>query len=138
MKKMLIAGIVTTTTIFSLTPFCQNIIEIISTVSSHIIGQHSNLARSKTYASRPSRPALCYQRRMPRDPRLAVKDVCLASHSRPGLCDHRRMARDPRSAIKDGCACGKSVVCVSSYARSRCALPVAIANSDLRSLMSLM
>ena len=41
------------------------------------------------------------------------------------------MPRDPRPAIKDGWACGKSVVCVLSYVRSRCALPVAIADSDL-------
>ena len=68
---------------------------------------------------------------MPRDPRPAVKDVCLAIHSRPALRYQRRMPRGPRPAIKDGWARGKAVVCIVSHVRYRYALPVAIADSDL-------
>ena len=58
---MRIARAVTTTTMFSLTPFRQNISEIVGTFESYMKGQHRNLARRATqsYAVQLRRPMLC-------------------------------------------------------------------------------
>ena len=55
------ARTVTTTTLFSLTPFRQNLREIIGIFESHMKGQHSNLARRATqsYAVQLPRATEC-------------------------------------------------------------------------------
>ena len=46
--RMRTARTVTTTTLFALNPFRQNLMEIIGIFESHIKGPHSNLARRAT------------------------------------------------------------------------------------------
>ena len=50
-----------------------------------------------------SRPALCYQRRMPLDPRPSLKDVRLSHLSRLAFYDQTRMPLGPRPSLNDVC-----------------------------------
>ena len=67
----------------------------------------------------PSRPALCDRRRVPRDPRPALKSVCLASPSLAALCYQRCMPRDPRpaSAVEDVCLASHSLSALCDHRR---------------------